>query len=252
MRSIRARVRRPSAPLLVALLALFVALGGPAEAERLINGAKIKRNSVGSKQIKNRSVRGRDLAPAAVRSLRATPNRSITDAKLADGAVTTRAFAPGSVQPASIADNSIGAADLATNSVGTDEIADNAVGQAEIRSNGVAASEIADNSIDGGEIIDGGLSVRDVARQVGTLQWPIDPVAPSKCQLAWVPVDGIQIAGDFVLISPNAPWPDELVYTVNGVNAANQFKVAACNERGSTAVPASRTTYTFNYAIVGF
>jgi hypothetical protein len=252
MRSIRPRVRRPSAPLLVALLALFVALGGPAHAERLINGANIKRDSVGSKQIKDRSVRARDLARPAVRALRATPDRSITGRKLADGAVGTRALAPGGVQSASIGDNSIGAVDLATNSVTTDEIADNAAGQAEIRANGVAAAEIADNSIDGGEIIDGGLSVRDVARQVGTLEWPLDPVAPGNCQLAWVPIDGFQIAGDFVLISPNAPWPDELVYTVNGTNAEDRFKVAACNQRGSATVPASRRTYTFNYAILGF
>jgi hypothetical protein len=252
MRSIRPRVRRPSAPLLVALLALFVALGGPAQAERLINGAKIERNSVGSKQIKDRSVRQRDLARPAVRTLRATPDGSITAAKLAAGAVTSRAIAPGSVTTENVADNGIGAADLATNSVGTDEIAENAVGQSEIRGNGVAASEIADNSIDGGEIIDGGLSVRDVTRQVGTLQWPLDPVPAGKCQLAWVPVEGIQIAGDFVLISPNAPWPDDLVYSVNGTNAENQFKVAACNERGTGSVPSSRTTYTFNYAVVGF
>jgi hypothetical protein len=252
MRSIRPRVRRPSAPLLVALLALFVALGGPAQAERLIDGAKIKRNSVGSKQIKDRSVRERDLARPAVRALRATPDGSITAAKLGDSAVTSRALAPGSVLTESVADNALGAADLATNSVGTEEVADNAVGQSEIRGNGVAASEIADNSIDGGEIIDGGLSVRDVARQVGTFEWPLDPVGAGKCQLAWVPVQGIQIAGDFVLISPNAPWPDDLVYTVNGTSAENQFKVAACNERGSAAVPSSRTTYTFNYAVIGF
>jgi hypothetical protein len=246
------RLFRPSAPMLVALLALFVALGGPAYAERLINGSKIKAGTVASKQIKDRSLKERDLAPAAVRSLRATPSGSITDAKLAENAITTRALAPGSVLSGTVGDNSLTAADLAVNSVGTDEIADNAVGQSEIRGNGVAASEIADDSIDGGEIIDGGLSVRDVARQVGTLDWPIDPVDPGKCRLAWVPIAGIQIAGDFVVISPNAPWPDDLVYSVNGTSAENEFKVAACNQRGGVPVPASRTTYTFNYAVIGY
>jgi hypothetical protein len=249
MRSIRPRVRRPSAPLLVALLALLVALGGPAHAERLINGAKIKRTSVASKQIKDRAVRGRDLAPATVRRLRATADRSITDAKLAAGAVTTRALAPDSVQSASILDNGIGAADLAANSVATEEIADNAVGQAEIRGNGVAASEIADNSIDGGEIIDGGLSVRDVARQVGTLEWPIGTLASKACETKFVPVAGTPLAGDFALISPISAWPRDLVYTVNGTNSDTDFKVQACNE-GSGSIPAA--TYAFNYAIVGF
>jgi hypothetical protein len=249
MRSIRPRVRRPSAPLLVALLALFVALGGPAHAERLISGAKIKRNSIGSKQIKDRSLRGRDLAPAAVRALRATPDRSVTAPKLADNSITTRALAPDSVQSGSIGDGTVGAADLATNSVGTDEIADNAVGQSEIRGNGVAASEIADNSIDGGEIIDGGLSVRDVARQVGTLEWPIGTLAGKTCETKFVPVAGMPLAGDFAMISPISAWPRDLVYTVNGTNSDTDFKVQACNQ-GSNPIPGA--TYTFNYAIVGF
>jgi hypothetical protein len=249
MRSIRPRVRRPSAPLLVALLALFVALGGPAQAERLINGAKIKRDSIASKQIKNRSVRERDLARATVRALRATPDGSITAAKLAEGAVTPRALAPDSVLSESIGDNSIGAVDLGTNSVGTDEIADNAVGQAEIRGNGVAASEIADNSIDGGEIIDGGLSIRDVARQVGTLRWTPKPLGPGDCEIQTVNVEGIQIAGDFVMISPVSPWPGNLVYSVNGTNSETTFKVQACN--GGAATPGG-VEYLFNYAIIGF
>jgi hypothetical protein len=238
--------------MIVALLALFVALGGPAQAKRLIDGSDIKRGTVGSKQLKDRSVAERDLARKTVRALRATPNRSIGATALADGAVTARSLAPGSVSSGHVGDNSLGAADLAVNAVGTDEIAENAVGQSEIRGNGVAAAEIADNSIDGGEIIDGGLSIRDVARQVGTLVWTLDPVAVDKCQVAWVPVEGIDVAGDFVLISPNAAWPDDLVYTANGINAVNQFKVSACNERGSAAVPAARTTYTFNYAVIGY
>jgi len=238
--------------MVVALLALFVALGGPAQAKRLIDGSDIKRGAVGSKQLKDRSVAERDLARKTVRALRATPNRSIGAAKLADGAVTARSLGPDSVSSGHVGDNSLGAADLAVNGVGTDEIADNAVGQSEIRGNGVAAAEIADNSIDGGEIIDGGLSVRDVARQVGTLEWPLDPVDPGKCRLAWVPVLEIDIAGDFVLISPNVPWPQDLVYRVNGTNAPNEFKVSACNERGSVAIPAVRTTYTFNYAVIGY
>jgi hypothetical protein len=249
MRAFRSRLRRPSAPLLIALLALFVALGGPAYAERLINGATIKRGTVASKQIKDHSLAERDLARATVRTLRATPSRSITDAKLAENAITNRALAPGSVLSETVGDNSLGAADLATNSVATDEIADNAVGQSEIRGNGVAASEIADNSIDGGEIIDGGLSTRDVARQVGTLEWPVGSLLPGACESKWVPVGGIQIAGDFVLISPITSWPRDLVYTVNGTNSETEFKVNACN-RGSAAIAAA--TYVFNYAVIGF
>jgi hypothetical protein len=235
--------------MVVALLALFVALGGPAQAKRLIDGSDIKRGTVGSKQLKDRSVAERDLARKTVRALRATPNRSVGAAKLADGAVTARSLAPDSVSSGHVGDNSLGAADLAVNGVGTDEIADNAVGQSEIRGNGVAAAEIADNSIDGGEIIDGGLSVRDVARQVGTLVWTPRTLSQDECEIQRVPLVNIQIAGDHVLISPITAWPRDLVYTVNGTNSETEFKVMACN-RGDATIDSA--TYTFNYAVLGF
>jgi hypothetical protein len=235
--------------MLVALLALFVALGGPAHAERLINGSKIKAGTVSSKQIKDRSVKERDLEPTTVRALRATPNGTISDAKLAPNAVTTRALAPGSVLTGTVGDNSLTAADLAANAVGTDEVADNAVGQSEIRSNGVAASEIADNSIDGGEIIDGGLSMRDVARQVGPLAWAVARLGPNQCEAKLVAIGEFQMAGDFVLISPTSPWPPELTYAVVDTSSETEFKVAACNRTGE---PFPGAAYTFNYAVIDF
>ena len=180
-----------------------------------------------------------------------------------------------------IADNSLTSADLGTNSVGGDEVADNAIGQSEIRNNGVSASEIADNSIDGGEIVDGSLSVRDVARQVGTLQWPVPLLGPDKCDvkpvpepvteeddwaprpdpssaemvahgvrdLASAPVNIGRTAANIMVISPTSPWPAELVYTVNGTSSETEFKVQACNRSGKDIAGA---TYAFNYAVIGF
>jgi hypothetical protein len=239
--------------MLVALLALFVALGGPAQAARVINGSTIKRGTVTSKQVKDRSIKVRDLDSSAVRMLLSTPDNSITALKLGESSVTTRALAPGSVLTGTVGDNSLTAADLAINSVGTDEVGDNAIGQSEIRNNGVAASEIADNSIDGGEIVDGGLSIRDVARQVGTLEWPVGALKVGECDTDWVPITGIEIAGDFVVISPTSTWPNDLVYTVNGTSSETQFKVQACNRPkvGEGALIAG-ATYTFNYAVLGY
>ena len=219
-------------------MALFVALGGPAQAERLI----------GSKQIRDRSLQTRDLSKRAVRRLAATPNGSIGASKLAPAAVTTPALAPGSVLTGSVGDNSLTAADLASSSVDTEEVADNAVGQTEIRNNGVAASEIADNSIDGGEIIDGGLSTRDIARNTGTFTWAIDPLPSGACRIGWVQLPGAQIAGDFILVSPASAWPRDLVYTANGTSSETEFKVRACNS-GVAVVPAAG--YLFNYAVLG-
>jgi hypothetical protein len=249
MRRFRPRMRRPSVPLVVALLALFVALGGPAQAAKLINGARIKAGTVGSKQIDDRSLGLRDLSPQAVKKLRTTPARSISGAMLRENAVDGRTLAPGSVLTGHVADNGLTAADLGTNAVGSDEIADNAVGQSEIRDGGVGGAEVADGAIDGRDVADGGLSVRDLARQVGTLRWPVDPLAAGECDSALVPVSGIQIAGDFLLISPTTAWPTGLVYTVNGTASETEFKVNVCN-RGTQRVEGA--AYTFNYAVLGF
>jgi len=50
------RDRLPAPATLIALLALFVALGGPAQAARLIGGTQIKKNAITSRHVKNRSL----------------------------------------------------------------------------------------------------------------------------------------------------------------------------------------------------
>ena len=67
--------RRPSPSMLVALVALLVALEGPALASgvahvaRLINGSEIKANTVTTKQIKDHTVKTRDLNAGVFRGL---------------------------------------------------------------------------------------------------------------------------------------------------------------------------------------
>src|SRR5688572_23064812 len=101
----KSRLRRPSAGTLIAVLALFVALGGPAEAARLINGKLIKRGTIRSAQVKDRSLTTRDLSSRAVRSLMRTPSNSIRSTHLGAGAVTADRLAPASVNGASVADD---------------------------------------------------------------------------------------------------------------------------------------------------
>src|SRR5262245_28121764 len=110
-------MRRPSPATAIALLALFVAVGGPAHAARLIDGGDIRSGTVGSKQVKDRSLKERDLARSAVRALATPADGSVTDRMLADDAVTTRALAPGSVLTGTVRDAAITAADLAPSAV---------------------------------------------------------------------------------------------------------------------------------------
>ncbi len=57
----RSRVHRPSPALVIALVALFVSVGGVGYAAATIGSAQIKNNSVRSKDIRNNDVRGSDV-----------------------------------------------------------------------------------------------------------------------------------------------------------------------------------------------
>ena len=96
--------------------------------------------------------------------------------------------------------------------------------------------------------------MRDIARQVGTLSWPVGALDEDECEAKWVRPGGSDLAGRFVLISPVSAWPQNLVYTVNGTNSSSEFKVQACNRRTRPATPAptvAEATHTFNYAVIG-
>jgi hypothetical protein len=116
-------MRRPSPALVVALIALFVALGGPARAAGVISGSKIKKNSITSKQVRNRSLSTKDLSRRAVRSLRITPTGSVTQSKLANGAVTSAKIAGAAITGAKVASNSIGPIQIADHSLTATDIA---------------------------------------------------------------------------------------------------------------------------------
>ena len=189
--------RRPSFATVVALLALFVALGGPAEAQRLIG-----KSSVTSLSVKNRSLKLHDLSRKTVRKLRQTRNNSITEAKLANGSVTAGKLAPGAVGTAAIADRSI---------VGAD-IADGALSAAQLgRFWGrfrIDVPAVGDNTC-----------------------WSGEPAGLTP-ELA-----GADISQDVVLVTPDWRWPeDRLSFTVRNSANPMRFVLAGCNRTGS-AVP---------------
>jgi hypothetical protein len=104
--------RPPSFATVIALLALFIALGGPAEAQRLLG-----KGDVDSRVVKDRSLKSRDLSRRTVRELQETPNGSITEAKIRNGAVTPGKLAAGAVGTGAIADSAVGAAQVANGSL---------------------------------------------------------------------------------------------------------------------------------------
>jgi hypothetical protein len=201
----RLRPRRPSAALIVALLALFVAVGGPAEAARLISG----------KQVKDRSLTTKDLSRKAVRELRRTPARSVGERALLNGAVSNTKLRDGAVTAVKLAPASVGAAQLAPGAARN--------------------AQIADGAVTGAKVADGTLDSRDVARFSGRFRVTLPVVADHSCW-SGEPVGlapeaaGADISGDFVLVTPDAAWPeDRLAFTVRASANRSRFVLAGCN-----------------------
>ena len=249
-------MRRPSPATAIALLALFVAVGGPAKAARLIDGGDIRAGTVASKQVKDRSLKERDLSRSAVRALTTPADGSVSEPKLADDSVTTRALAPGSVLTGTVRDAAITAADLAPSAVTAEKLADNSIGQAEIRNNAVGAPEIADQSVGSGEVIDGSLRARDVARFSGSLIVDFSALGGGQCQGAVVtgtPADiaNADISNDLVISEAGEGWPVQLTYGVAGGAEHDRFLIYACNP-SNDVTSINPPPVTFRYAVIGF
>jgi hypothetical protein len=220
-------VKRPSFATVIALLALFIALGGPARAAHFVDG-KLRKGSVTSAAVKDHSLKTRDLTRKAVGDLRTPRDGGVTEVKIANAAITARKLSPGAVSSTAIADRSIGAADLAPSSV--------------------TGAQVADGTLDG----------RDLGRFSGrfTLANPIPALLPGHCW-SGVPTDlaaeraKVDLSRDLVLVVPDSSWPqDKLTFNVKLEPAApkpGRFTLAACNVTGTLS---QAFTPSFRYLVV--
>lgn len=109
---IRGRVTSAHA---IALLALFVALGGSALAvsKASVGTKDIKANAVTTKKIKDAAVKTEKIRDAAVTTSKLA-DAAVTESKIADAAVTTEKLADNAVTSGKIGDGEIRAGDLGT------------------------------------------------------------------------------------------------------------------------------------------
>src|SRR4051794_37326859 len=151
--------RRPSSAMVVALLALFVALDGPATAARLIDGRAIKEGSITNKQVRNGTLGTQDLSKTALKRLQVTPAGSVAATQLARK----------SVDASKLADGAVGGAALAPGSVDATKLTDGLIGPGQLGAGAVTGSKLADGAVGAAALLDGGLQTRDIGDFYGSV-----------------------------------------------------------------------------------
>jgi hypothetical protein len=213
--------------MLVALLALFVALGGPAQARRLVDGKDIRKGSVRSAQIKDRTIALRDINATVVRQLQGTPGNSITEGMLVNGAVTA---------------NKLGAASVTAG---------------KLSGGAVTGGALADGSVTGAKVADGSLTTADVARFSGRFrvtQQYLGTIAQHSCTTrepqGLAPEQaGADISLDAVLVTPLGRSLDErlaLTASTSGSSQPSRFVLTFCNASDTdVTVPANGVSFSY-------
>ncbi len=113
--------QRPSAALIISIMALISSLGGTAWAAGLISGKQIKNNAISSKHIKNRQVKLADLAANSVNSTAIAPD-SVLGSDVRDGEVTGADIKDEDVAGADIKNGDVASADLKDGDVAEDDL----------------------------------------------------------------------------------------------------------------------------------
>jgi hypothetical protein len=220
--------RRPTPAMVVALIALFIALGGPAQAKRVLDGKLLGKGTVTGRAIKNGSLAKADLSKSAVRSLERTPTNSVRSEEIVDGQV----LAP----------------DLGAGAVGASALATGAV----------TASKLAADSVGSGSVANGSLQTLDIGSFTGAIVTDFEKFVPNasptldrRCQAASAPATATggqpSIADDVVVVSPPSSWPETVVVTGKpGLN--NTIRVIACwTGDGATQDPPDPGPSVFRY-----
>jgi hypothetical protein len=147
----RRHFKMPSPAMAVALLALFVSLGGVGYAASRIGTKQIKNGAVTNAKIKNGAVGNHKIANGAVGNRKLADN-SISTGKLQNGSVTASKLGTGVLSGANLTAASVGTTALADNAVTTNKLADRAVTTNKLADNAVNGQKVQDNSLTGNDI----------------------------------------------------------------------------------------------------
>lgn len=230
----------PSRSTAIAMLALFLAVGGTATAAKVINGKKIQKGTVTSRAVKDRTLTTRDLSKSAVGSLRRGQDR-VTGAQIVDGTVGLADLAPGSVGGSQVADRSLTAGDLAADTLTATELGVGSVGDSELASDSVGNAEIKGQSISRNQL-------RPAVLRAGAVPADFGDVAAGTCEQQTVigatySIPTGALAGAAILVGAPAGLPDGVVVDGRSPDGDN-LRVQVCN-LNSAAVTVGAQTFPF-------
>jgi hypothetical protein len=135
----------------IALAALFVALGGTAFAAATIGTNDIKNGAVTKKKLHAKAVTTKKIAPLAV-----------TTGKIADQAVTTEKIADQAVTTDKIADQAVTNGKIAPDAVDSSKILDGSIQTGDLGDAQVSNAKLADSSVTTGKIADAQVRAADL------------------------------------------------------------------------------------------
>jgi hypothetical protein len=205
------RIRKHASPAsLIAMVALFVALGGVSYAAATIDGKDIKNKSVAGKKLKNKTVTGGKVKSD---SLTGTQINESTLGKVPSASSADQAASAATATTAATAAN----ATTAANAVNADTAAN--------------ATAIANNTVSSTKVQDGSLTGRDVGRRAGNSGINIGSVAANACESFAPEIDatGADMRNDAFAITFEDTWPTGLVYTSENSNSVGYVRINVCN-----------------------
>ncbi len=140
----------------LAILALFIALGGTALATGKIGPNGIRKNAIRSRHIKDGAVTGADVLDGG-----------LTGADVADGSLAGADVQKGSLTGVNVADGSLTPADLKPESLTGESVLNGSLTGADVKAESLLGTNILNGTLTGADVLDQGLTGNDI--QEGSL-----------------------------------------------------------------------------------
>ncbi len=201
---------------LIAMVALFVSLGGISYAAATIHGSSLVNKSVAGKKLKDKAVTGGKVK-----------NDTLTGTQVKESTL-------GKVSSAATADQATSAAS-ATN-------AQNAV-NAQSAATAANATAIGDDTVGSAKVQDGSLTGHDVGRRAGSKSFDFGSIGANACEAFAINIDptNADMRNDAFAVTFEQTWPTGLTFSTENSDSSGYVRINVCNVTNAVLDPGSET-----------